>query len=87
MEVGTDIRIIRVLLGHAKLNNTAFYTKAASDPHGANGDEPSRQTRPVQAGRDIAHWLELADIFRLTGSAYRSDHAGHLSLQQLKVGN
>lgn len=86
LEVGTDIRIIRVLLGHAKLNNTAFYTKAA-DPHGANGDEPSRQTRPVQAGRDIAHWLELADIFRLTGSAYRSDHAGHLSLQQLKVGN
>lgn len=29
LEVGTDIRIIRVLLGHAKLNNTAFYTKAA----------------------------------------------------------
>ncbi|PLU06644.1 hypothetical protein BMJ34_00905 [Sinorhizobium medicae] len=33
----------------------------------------------------MAHWLELADIFRLAGSAYRSDHAGHLSLQQLKV--
>ncbi|WP_424540318.1 tyrosine-type recombinase/integrase [Sinorhizobium medicae] len=29
LEAGTDIRIIRVLLGHAKLNNTAFYTKAA----------------------------------------------------------
>ncbi|WP_028054586.1 tyrosine-type recombinase/integrase [Sinorhizobium medicae] len=29
LEVGIYIRIIRVLLGHAKLNNTAFYTKAA----------------------------------------------------------
>ncbi|MCA1440802.1 IS91 family transposase [Ensifer sp. IC4062] len=29
--------------------------------------------------------VEFADIFRLAGSAYRSDHAGHLSLQQLKV--
>jgi hypothetical protein len=29
--------------------------------------------------------VELADIFRSAGSAYRSDHAGHLSLQQLKV--
>lgn len=29
-EDGTDIRIIQVLLGHAKLNNTAFYTKVAT---------------------------------------------------------
>ena len=29
--------------------------------------------------------LELADIFRAAGPAYRADHAGHLSLAQLKV--
>jgi hypothetical protein len=29
--------------------------------------------------------LELADIFRAAGPAYRVDHAGHLSLAQLKV--
>ena len=29
--------------------------------------------------------LEIADIFRCAGPAYRATHAGHLSLQQLKV--
>ncbi len=29
--------------------------------------------------------LEVADIFRAHGAAYRRDHAGHLSLPQLKV--
>ena len=29
--------------------------------------------------------LEVADIFRAAGPAYRSAHAGHLSLHQLKV--
>ena len=30
LEDGTDIRITRALLGHAKLENTAFYTKVAT---------------------------------------------------------
>ena len=29
--------------------------------------------------------LEVADIFRTAGPAYRAAHAGHLSLHQLKV--
>jgi hypothetical protein len=29
--------------------------------------------------------LEVADILRAAGPAYRATHAGHLSLQQLKV--
>ena len=29
--------------------------------------------------------LEVADIFRAAGPAYRATHAGHLSLHQLKV--
>jgi len=29
--------------------------------------------------------LEVADIFRSAGPAYRATHAGHLSLAQLKV--
>jgi site-specific recombinase XerD len=30
LEDGTDIRIIQVLLGHAKLDNTALYAKVAT---------------------------------------------------------
>ena len=29
--------------------------------------------------------LEVADIFRAAGPAYRTAHAGHLSLHQLKI--
>jgi hypothetical protein len=33
----------------------------------------------------VRTWLEVADIFRAAGPAYRAAHAGHLSLHQLKI--
>ena len=33
----------------------------------------------------MRHTIEVADIFRAAGPAYRAAHAGHLSLSQLKV--
>jgi hypothetical protein len=39
----------------------------------------SRPAEPVRAA------IEVADVFRAAGPAYRAAHAGHLSLAQLKV--
>jgi hypothetical protein len=33
----------------------------------------------------VRHTIEVADVFRVAGPAYRAAHAGHLSLSQLKV--
>jgi hypothetical protein len=79
-----------VLLGNAKLETTALYTKAAT-----------RAVRvvispldklgifvPTEAPPDpwaVRSTIEVADIFRSAGPAYRAAHAGHLSLSQLKV--
>jgi site-specific recombinase XerD len=61
------------------------------DQDGSHGHEPARQAWAVQARGESARRLsvrasvEVADIFRAAGPAYRAAHAGHLSLQQLKV--
>ena len=66
--------MIQVLLGHAKLDNTAFYTKVATrtvravtsplDRLGLFKIEESAARR-LRRVRDLA--LEVADIFRAAG--------------------
>jgi hypothetical protein len=94
LEDGVEIRVIQVLLGHAKLDNTALYTRVATkivrtvtsrstrSPHGLALQSGESQRRPLSAVRPA---LEIADIFRHHGPAWRTDHAGHASLGQLKV--
>ena len=100
LERGTDIRMIQALLGHDKLETTARYARVATgmiaavespldllaqtqqeaqeEPQGrpAAGVTPAAVSRPK---------LEVADIFRDHGAAWRSANAGHVSLDQMKV--
>ena len=96
LEQNVDIRVIQVLLGHAKLETTALYTRVAVNTIrdvksplerlGVNLDEADR--RPPDRGRMArppGHSLEVADVFRAHGAAWRKANAGHVSLGQLKV--
>ena len=99
LERGIDIRIIQALLGHDKLDTTARYTRVATgmistienpldllcEPHRMPGREEGAAAglqRPAAMSRPV---LEVADIFRDHGAAWRRANAGHVSLDQIKV--
>ena len=94
LERGADIQVIQALLGHAKLTTTAGYARIATgiiaDVASPLDDLTPRKRRKGKAGSSQPaalprSSLEVADIFRDHGAAWRAANAGHVSLEQLKV--
>ena len=90
LESSIDVRVIQVLLGHAKLDTTARYTQVATNLLRV-GREPARSTAAAEGSvagirrRPLARpALEVADIFRDHGPAWREANRGHVSLGQLQ---
>ena len=100
LERGTDIRVIQALLGHDKLETTARYTRVATGmiakiESPLDGLSAPRRRRAKTRHRGAAGAvappamarpaLEVADILRDHGPAWREANRGHVSLDQLKV--
>ncbi len=87
LEQNVDIRVIQVLLGHAKLETTALYTRVAVNTIRdvkSPLDRLASTSTAIAARLTAAAWrglsLEVADIFRAHGAAWRKANAGHVSL-------
>ncbi len=76
LERGRDIRVIQALLGHERLETTARYTRVATGMI-------AKIESPLEDLSGPA--LEVADILRDHGPAWREANRGHVSLEQLKV--
>ena len=101
LENGKDIRVIQALLGHDKLETTARYTRVATGMIAAVESPLTQLSQPQRKMRSrkdksnedrrrnavvvVRPALEVADIFRDHGSAWRLANAGHVSLDQMKV--
>ena len=93
LEQGVDIRVIQVLLGHAKLDTTARYAHVASKVLREVPSPldlltpwlPGARTPPEARRSWRRPALEVADIFRDHGPAWRRANQGHLSHAQMKV--
>ena len=94
LEQDTDIRVIlQVLLGHAKLDTTARYTRVATttirgvtsplDRLALRGREET-ESRSLAPAAVSGPRLEVLDVFHHHGAAWRRANAGHASLGQLQ---
>jgi hypothetical protein len=70
LEAGVSLRLIQAYLGHASPDTTILYTHLTPLV-----EAPPWQ--PLTAGKPLVG-IELADIFRLCGPAYRQKYAGHI---------
>ena len=89
LERGVDIRVIQDLLGHRHITSTARYARVAINTirqvqspleHLTIGRSTAGLTRRVSRPN-----LEVADIFRRHGAAWRAANAGHISAAQRRV--